>query len=39
MARQTMIFDMFQQIGKTEHEEALKHEAKQLAMKNQRASL
>jgi len=39
MARQTMISDMFQQIGKAEHEEALKHETKQLAMKNQRVSL
>jgi hypothetical protein len=32
MAHQTMISDMFQQIGKAEHEEALQHEAKQLAM-------
>jgi len=28
MAHQTMIFDMFQQIGKAKHEEALQHEAK-----------
>jgi len=39
MVHQTMIFDMFQEIGKAEHKEALQHEAKQLAMKNQRASL
>jgi hypothetical protein len=37
MAHQTMIFYMFQQIRKIEHEEALQHEAKQLIMKNQRA--
>jgi len=34
-----MIFEMFHHIGKAKHEEALQHEAKQLAMKNQRASL
>jgi hypothetical protein len=39
MPHQTMIFNMFQQRGKAEHEEAFQHEAKQLAMKNQRASL
>jgi hypothetical protein len=39
MACQTMIFDMFQQIGKTKHENVLWHEAKQLAVKNQRVFL
>jgi len=39
MACQTMISDMFQHIGKAKHEEALQHEPKQLAMKNQRAFL
>jgi hypothetical protein len=39
MASQTMIFDMLQQIGRVEHEEALQHEANQLVMESHKVRL
>jgi hypothetical protein len=39
MAHQTMIFNMFQQMGKIKHKEALQHEAKRLIMNNQNVFL
>jgi hypothetical protein len=35
MVHQIMISNMFRHIGKEEHEKALRHQAEQLAMKNQ----
>jgi hypothetical protein len=39
MVHQTMISNIFRQIRKEEHEEALQHEVQQFVMKNQRVIL